>query len=283
MRAWLLNLDADFELGHPRTWPLPAKVIARTRAMASHMEPLWADADVVLDEDTRVDGLEARAWCPTARARERLQSAGARLVDAPSVDTVRRVNHRAFCGELGQTLPEATFVRDLDALHAALAAPDLGQGWLLKRPHSFAGTGQRKLWRLERGHLDWVAASLREDGLQVEPIVVPIVEFSTHGWVGADGAIVIGAPCEQRVAVGGVWSKTIIADLDDAILNTLRGEAHNVAAALHVAGYFGPFGVDAMQYSADKIEKALNPRSEINARYTMGWALGMGERRPDLL
>ena len=26
----------------------------------------------------------------------------------------------------------------------------------------------------------------------------------------------------------------------------------------------------------------MNPRSEINARYSMGWGVGMGDCRPDL-
>jgi hypothetical protein len=57
--------------------------------------------------------------------------------------------------------------------------------------------------------------------------------------------------------------------------------AHGAAAALAAAGYFGPFGVDAYRYAAAGV-MAYNPRSEINARYSMGWAVGMGDLRPDL-
>jgi hypothetical protein len=48
-------------------------------------------------------------------------------------------------------------------------------------------------------------------------------------------------------------------------------EAERVAAALIAEKYFGPFGVDAFTYEASGRD-ALQPRSEINARYTMGFA-----------
>ena len=62
---------------------------------------------------------------------------------------------------------------------------------------------------------------------------------------------------------------------------SLVPEAERVAAALSAAGYFGPFGVDAYTYrvrSGDGTTEALQPRSEINARYTMGFAASRGER-----
>ena len=45
-------------------------------------------------------------------------------------------------------------------------------------------------------------------------------------------------------------------------------------AALASAGYFGAFGIDAYRYRLDGRE-ALNPMSEINARFTMDWTVGM--------
>jgi hypothetical protein len=45
-----------------------------------------------------------------------------------------------------------------------------------------------------------------------------------------------------------------------------------VAAALLQAGYFGPFGIDAFRYELGGRTK-LQPRCEINARYTMGFAI----------
>jgi hypothetical protein len=287
MRAWWLNLDADLELGRPGA-PPSARVMATSQTMRALMAPLWIDGDVVLDGDMvlegdqRADGCVGRAWCPTPRALAALARAGARLPDAPSFDVLRRVNHRAFCAELGQTLEGARWVATMDALADALSEPR-ARGWLLKRPYSFAGTGQRRVSRLEGGELDWARASLARDGLQVEPIVDIALELSIHGWLDKNGQLVVGEPCVQQVGAGGVWQRSTRAG--DAISarerSALTAEVERVARALHEAGYHGPFGVDAYRYQ-DGRQTALNRRSEINARYTMSWALGMGDRRPDL-
>jgi hypothetical protein len=42
-----------------------------------------------------------------------------------------------------------------------------------------------------------------------------------------------------------------------------------VAEVLRDAGYFGPFGIDAYRWR-DGATQYFNPRSEINARYSMG-------------
>jgi len=57
-----------------------------------------------------------------------------------------------------------------------------------------------------------------------------------------------------------------------------------VGEALVRIGYFGPFGVDAYLYrrsTEDAEDPRWNLRSEINARYSMGWALGW-DTRPDV-
>ena len=52
--------------------------------------------------------------------------------------------------------------------------------------------------------------------------------------------------------------------------------------ALAEAGHHGAFGIDAFLHRW-KGSVELNPLSEINARYTMDWALSFGQRaRPDL-
>jgi hypothetical protein len=49
------------------------------------------------------------------------------------------------------------------------------------------------------------------------------------------------------------------------------------AHLLQRLGYFGPLGIDAMQYRADTGEIRLRPLQDLNARYTMGrLALGFG-------
>ena len=51
------------------------------------------------------------------------------------------------------------------------------------------------------------------------------------------------------------------------------------AGTLVGAGFWGPFGVDAMRVAIDGAEVLV--RCEVNPRYTMGWGIGMGADRPD--
>ncbi len=76
-------------------------------------------------------------------------------------------------------------------------------------------------------------------------------------------------------------STTKVAD-GEGPSGALRAELARVGRALHEAGYFGAFGVDAFTWT-DGATTSLRTRCEINARYSMGWATGMGPARPDLI
>jgi hypothetical protein len=279
--AWVLNLDADHELARPQGYSPSPAVLARSRELAATIEGLLFPGDVMVD-DAAARGLPGRAWCPTPRALELLRRAGAEAPPAPSLEVLRAVNDRRFCAALGQTLPGAAFVDRLEEVgeRVAKAAPG---GWLLKRSHGFSGTGQR---RVRSGGLSepdrrWAEASLRRGGLQVEPLCEPIVEVSLHGFIGE--GLVIGEPTVQACTAQGAWMKSARATaeaLEPSERAALREELERVAAALGEAGYFGPFGVDAYRYRLG-VDVRFNPRSEVNARYSMGWAVGMGTRRPD--
>ena len=58
------------------------------------------------------------------------------------------------------------------------------------------------------------------------------------------------------------------------VVARLSTEASHVAAALASAGYFGPFGIDAYTYRGGGGSLELQLRSEINARYLDGFAIG---------
>jgi hypothetical protein len=285
--AWLLNLDADLELRRPLGYAPPRAFIERTETLVNAIEGL------VRPEDTRVDpnapraptGAEGRAWCPTPRALSILSASGAALPDAPSLEVLRRVNHRRFSAELGQQLDGGRFVNDLDELIACIGAPVDSGCWVLKRPHGFSGMGHRRVpvGALDHKAAPWVDASLKEDGLQVEPWVERIADFAIHGFLSPAGEVTIGQPCVQRCDAKGVWLHTERATegaLHDQERQMLVADTRRSADALAVAGYFGPFGIDAFRYRSDGAER-FNVRSEINARYTMGWAVGMMSR-PDL-
>jgi hypothetical protein len=305
-RLWVLNFDADDELAHPDHYRPNQRVLGRFAALALRVGRLVPDGDVILREwetTTDLEGpafgarrLEGRAFCPTPRALALLTRAGANVPASPSLEVLRRVNHRAFCAELGQTLPLARFVRSPSELETTLAAY---QGpWLLKRAFGYAGKGQLRLPtnRLDARASAFVRASLTEEqppcaegvrpsGLQLEPWVVRRLDVALHGWVSPEGELTVGEPTRAVVDPHGVWQRTERLSEGELTVEdraALAYEAERVANALRAAGYFGPFGIDAFRYVDLDGTIRFNPRCEINARYSMGWAEGMGDLRPDL-
>ncbi|HEU4538255.1 MAG TPA: hypothetical protein VFS00_29240, partial [Polyangiaceae bacterium] len=95
------------------------------------------------------------------------------------------------------------------------------------------------------------------------------------------GACRLGAPTEQRCDERGAWVDSRVAPagaLADAERRALADAGAKAAEALHRAGYFGPFNLDAFRWRGPDGAPRFNPRCEINARYSMGWAVGMGAR-----
>ncbi len=290
-RIWLLNFDADEELARPLGYSPSPALLARFESLASRVGDLVPEGDAIIEEWkpelTALDAkFEGRAFCPTPRALRVLSRMRASIGQSPSIDVLRLVNHRAFSAELGQCLPGARFVGTRDELQETLAT---SKGpWLLKRAFGFAGRGRQ---RLRSGEIDvsvepFVRASFASgQGIQVEPWVDRIADVALHGFVAASGTKTLGSPTLQRIDETGAWmqSAPLPADaLTDDETRQLLAEGERTADALVRAGYFGPFGIDGFRYRDRDGQARFNPRSEINARYSMGWAVGMGERRPDL-
>jgi hypothetical protein len=130
-----------------------------------------------------------------------------------------------------------------------------------------------------RGDREFLRAGLAEGGLQVEPDVAIEVEYAQHGVLEADGTLRVGSLVRQRCDPRGAWLSTEPIDAPAAhgeVATQLAEELVRVARALHEAGYFGPFGVDAFTFRDLAGALSLQPRSEINARYSMGFAVGFG-------
>ncbi len=287
MAAWVLNLDADLELG--RVGPYQPTVRVR-QAMRPHVERLRAlllgPDDVVVDdvdEPARVDGLAGRAFCPTPRAVALLRRAGAAPDPFPPVEVLRRVNSRAFASSLGPTLPGAAFVTDAAAGHALLCRdPELGAAWRVKHAFGMSGRNQRVVpaRSADERDLEFVRRGVARGGVQIEPDVSIAVEYATHGFVREDGSFEVGALVRQRCDSRGAWVATEridrAAEPPAGVRERIDAEARAVARALHLAGYHGPFGVDAFTYRDRAGALCLQPRSEVNARYSMGFATGFG-------
>lgn len=282
--AWVLNLDADFELANRGPWE-PSNALSEVlEEVSKEAEHLLAPGDLLVQGDTKVPpGTVGRAWCPTPSAIARLEAAGATPEKSPSLEVLKAVNDRAFSASMGQTLAGAGFVVDLQNVRKIVRRRQIP--WLLKRAFGAAGRGQRRVGpgALSDAEVAWVEASLREGGLQVEPLVDIELELVIHGLLHPDGAVEIHEPMVQECDELGVWLKTRSpreGELSPSEAAQLDQSAFLVAGSLAKAGYFGPFGVDAYRWVKGSGERLLNPRGEINARYTMGWGLNLGRVSP---
>lgn len=289
--AWVLNLDAEDELARGGAHTPTDVMSARIESLLPRLRGLVREGDRVVwpGSESMERGLWGRAWCLTRWARTKLELAGLRVPRAPGAEVLRRVNHRRFAHELGQALPTAGWAATTEALEALLANDALEQvsverSWLIKRPLGYAGRGRKLLRPGKRSEADqaWLDASLREgDGVQVEPLVARELDCALHGWLAEDGRCTFGQPTLQQLDATGAWQATTLAPpLTDTELTLLTREARHTADALHAAGYFGPFGLDAFRWRSPDGELHFQPRSEVNARYSMGWATGMGDFRP---
>lgn len=284
-RAWVLNLDGDDEIaaGHRRD---PFLAVERRPALRDALRAL-VGGDVVLGRADRAPaGAVGRAFVPTASARAALARAGAEPPDAPATDVLRRVADRRFALALAGGVPGATVATGED--EGARAVASLGAGgraWVAKRLFGFAGRGRlvRRGPDLEDDAAAFLARALRDDGaLVLEPWLERRADLAIHGWVGRDGAVAIGRPTVQDTTPAGAWVASRAAgpaDLAPGEEETLHALAVAAAHALAAAGAWGPFGVDAMRAIVDGSEVLV--RCEVNPRYTMGWAVGMGPSRPD--
>lgn len=277
MIGFWLNLDAELELQSPggyRTSPRIAERVERLRPRLGH---LLGPSGRIVGQDPLPPGSPALAWCPTPSALAAIEARKLRIAPHPALQTLRRVNHRAFCAELGQPLEGAEHVYEMPALRRVIAQPSPTGDWVLKRPFGFAGRERR---RAIGGVLDesteGFARATFEAGqsLQVEPWLTRELDVSLHGWVETSGTTHLAEPVRQSCDAMGrfVFSEPRrCRELPHELSQSFQEEASRVGQALHDAGYFGPFGIDGFTYLDERARVRFNPRSEINARLTMGY------------
>lgn len=288
-RAWFLNLDAEQELARPGARTPSRAMIDRCRTLSGALQGLVPEGDVVWTPGVTppaCEGLAGVAWCPTPGALAALRSAGASLSDAPSWAVLRAANHRSFSAGIAQTLPGAAYVRTEAALDAVLREGSITGAWVVKRPLSYRGNGRLRV----RGAGDeaawrWLRAALAEgEGVQVEPEVERLDDHGLHAYLTRDGVVTWGVLTRQRVDAHGQWFAT--ERIGDAALDAteravLWDVRARVADGLRALGYWGPFGIDAFRWRDPSGALRYQALCEVNARYSMGWAVGMAERRVD--
>lgn len=281
-RAFFPNLDADHELGAGGPYQPTRAVLEQIRGQLPRLAGL-ALGDEVLDRDQPRrfdpdrDGY-ACCWCPTPTALAALHRAGWPTPPAPPVEVLRRVNDRHFLFQ--------QFAHD-DALGRQWVGPLDDGSWLaagesvrLKRRFGFAGKGQRTVAAPPSpDDLRWITDS-RRDGFLRERECDVVSEWCLHGMIDREG-VLIGMPCRQFCdAFGRAIRHERVSSFEQE--KDLYTSAGRVASRLGEAGYFGPFGIDAFCYRVGGAER-FNALSDLNARFTLAWALGMGELRDEAL
>lgn len=276
--AWVLNLDAELELARLAHDYVPrAKLLQQLAFYGQGSRALLGPDDVQIEPGTGLKhgDFVGRAWCPTPLALARFAAAGIRPEPHPEAAVLRRVNHRLFAHEAGGGLPEQRYFTERAPLEELLRRAE--RPWLLKRPLSFAGRGQMRFYGpISDKQWSWLDVSLARDGLIVEPLVTPTLEVSVHGFVWRSGRYELGRVCVQQVTDRGVFRGVRLAGAGELVqteCQSLLERAEVVAHLLHEAGYFGPFGIDAYRYQTAHA-RGFCALSEINARYTMGFAVG---------
>jgi hypothetical protein len=303
-RLWVLNLDAERELALPNGYTRPRAMAEQIQEQSGSTRDLVRDEAVLaLDATNAPEGANAETavvtWCPTPSALALVRRVGLTVPPAPPLDVLRLANHRRFQHEVARRIGDGAsffghtaFVEpgaDLETQVRSLAErlsnpPPLGAGWHLERAYGFAGKGARRLTGPPNtDDVRWLRDSLTRGGILVEPLVPIVRELSLHGFVGATSAV-LGEPCALVCNEFGAPSSVTVLRHEPGTFTTehvvprLREAARTAAESLRSIGYFGPFGIDAFVFRGERGEY-LNPLSDLNARFTLGWSTGMGERR----
>ena len=276
--AWVLNLDAELELARPDFAYAPrTKVLQQLEQYGRGSRALLGPEDVLLEPGDVAPASDflGRAWCPTPSALRRLSAAGVTPEPHPEAEVLRRVNHRLFAHEAGGGLPEQAYFTERPPLEEILRRAE--RPWLIKRPLAFAGRGQMRFGAtITEPQWSWLDASLARDGVILEPLVTPTLELSLHGFVWPRGCYELGRVCVQMVSDRGVFRGSRLAaagELEPEESNQLFDQASRVATLLQGARYWGPFGIDGYRYQTGN-GRGFCALSEINARYTMAFAIG---------
>lgn len=235
-----------------------------------------------------------RAW-PQETARDRHR------VSVPSTIAVARaVNDRRFAAalsdQLGVAPPGARTITSLDELRQHLeergAAASPTDQWICKAPLSAAGRDRVIATGPLSGQLDGVGPEA-ETARAVAHLLVRFGALTFEPWLHRAGDLGVcavvrpGGAVEQRAphtlltnARGGFLGiSQLPPPLSDAQRAQLTHTVSAAGAALHRAGYTGPYNLDAFLYRAASGELRLRPLCEINARISFGWvAAALAER-----
>ena len=207
---------------------------------------------------------------------------------APSQAIVREANSRRFSFQCEQEwnlgLEGAAIVDSVDTLAESIRRLPRGDDrWVVKAEFSMSGRervlGQGR--QLPEQTLHWAHKRIERDGVVFfEPWVDRIAEAGLQFTIPKTGDPVIEGVTPLLTGERGEYRGNRFSVHDDieSIWSSSIDTAQQITQKLQAKGYFGPLGIDAVQYRDRDGELRLRPLQDINARYTMG-RLALGFRR----
>lgn len=204
--------------------------------------------------------------------------------EAPDRGAVRTVNARTFSFELeqewGLTLPGSRQVESLLELESTVGALQGVQGaqeteWVVKANFSMSARERMRgqgpvLTNQIRG---WAEKRLSQgQPLFWEPWVNRTAEAGIQFEIPREGDPQLMGVALLLCDARGQYRGSRIGD-DEETLNEWKPAidvGHQVAERVQAAGYFGPLGIDAMQFLDARGTLQCRPIQDVNARYTMG-------------
>ncbi len=207
---------------------------------------------------------------------------------APPWDVVRQVNSRAFRFALEKDwnvgLPTAALVTSLAELEAVVQQHGAARrGWLLKA--NFGMSGREALrgrgTTIDENTRNWTQKRLASAGpIVFESIVERIAEAGIQIEIPRAGPPQLVGITPLLVDRSGVYRGSRFGCPARGLepWQPAVGVGLRVAETVQRLGYFGPLGIDAMQYRDESGAIHLRPLQDLNARCTMG-RLALGFRR----
>jgi hypothetical protein len=315
LRLFLGNFDFEHHLGANVPRVLPAQIQRLNDEMASCLVSLAQADDCVwapeLPEPTLAQHLEA-IGLPRLRFVNRAEEvpAGAALVpwgcsitvrkwaqergwacDCPDPGAVAKANSREFSSGLEAEwdigLPGARTIRTEAQLDLAFAdAATFPAGWVIKA--NFGMSARERIVSRSATpnaqHLAWARGRLRRgEPLFLEPWVQAVAEFGCQFTVPASGPpALVGITGLLTDSQGTYRGSRLFGDGNQSASESLSPSVLEVvdraAKRIQQLGYFGPLGIDVMQYHSGDGELRWRPLQDINARLTMG-RVALGLRR----
>jgi hypothetical protein len=279
---WILNPDAELELARPEgyTTAKPA-ILAMARNADKFVWLTEIDPSFLVEPISSGRGEPALLWCPTPSAQKRALVAGFTIPEAPSLNVLQTANSKVNLLQAALPGPKLrAYVRTAEELTSICHQLDANEAVRAKRGFAFAGRNQRRLGRILRpDDQRYIADSLRTGGLLVESQQTIFREWSIHGVVWGGSAsfggkaafeLTLGRPCQLTLDEYGSVSRI---EASDGAPSVLPSFAEQAALWLFQVGYFGPFGLDVIEGDHGLVA------SDLNARFTLGWSIGLGAAR----